>query len=99
MDSLIRVRWGHGLPAFRRLFTTLFMPDASPEQMDWFDELQRVTADPETAGRIRRARNHDDVTDEAVWPRSPQSAGRRRSATLPARMPSLGSWSIRSWGR
>ena len=52
--------------AFRRLFTTLFIPDASAEQMEWFDELQRVTADPEIAVRIRRARNHDDVTGEAT---------------------------------
>ncbi|MGZ4266598.1 MAG: alpha/beta fold hydrolase, partial [Solirubrobacteraceae bacterium] len=66
MSSLIRMGWGQGLPAFRRLFTTLFMPDASPEQMEWFDDLQRVTVDPETAARIRHARNHDDVTDEAT---------------------------------
>jgi pimeloyl-ACP methyl ester carboxylesterase/DNA-binding CsgD family transcriptional regulator len=66
MTSLIRMGWGQGLPAFRRLFTTLFIPDASPEQMEWFDELQRVTADPATAERIRNARNHDDVTDEAT---------------------------------
>jgi DNA-binding CsgD family transcriptional regulator len=48
------------------VFTSLFIPDASPEQMAWFDELQRVTADPETAVRIRHARNHDDVSDEAT---------------------------------
>jgi pimeloyl-ACP methyl ester carboxylesterase/DNA-binding CsgD family transcriptional regulator len=66
MISLIRMGWGQGQPAFRRLFTTLFMPEASPEQMEWFDELQRVTLDPETAVRIREARNHDDVTDEAT---------------------------------
>ena len=65
MESLIRMGWGLGLPAFRRLFTTLFIPDASPEQMQWFDELQRATADAETAVRIRHARNRDDVTDEA----------------------------------
>jgi pimeloyl-ACP methyl ester carboxylesterase/DNA-binding CsgD family transcriptional regulator len=66
MDSLVRMGWGRGLPVFRRLFTTLFIPDASPEQMEWFDELQRVTADAETAARIRHARNLDDVTDEAT---------------------------------
>jgi ATP/maltotriose-dependent transcriptional regulator MalT len=32
----------------------------------WFDDLQRMTVDPETAARIRRARNHDDVSDEAA---------------------------------
>ena len=66
MNSLIRMGWGQGLPAFRRLFTTLFIPDATPEQMEWFDELQRVTVDPDTAVRIRQARNHDEVTDEAT---------------------------------
>jgi pimeloyl-ACP methyl ester carboxylesterase/DNA-binding CsgD family transcriptional regulator len=66
MTSLIRVGWGRGEPAFRRLFTTLFIPDASTEQMAWFDELQRVTADPETAVRIRQARNEDDVIGEAT---------------------------------
>jgi pimeloyl-ACP methyl ester carboxylesterase/DNA-binding CsgD family transcriptional regulator len=65
MISLIRMGWGHGEPAFRRLFTTLFIPDATPEQMEWFDQLQRVTTDPETAVRIRHARNEDDVTREA----------------------------------
>jgi pimeloyl-ACP methyl ester carboxylesterase/DNA-binding CsgD family transcriptional regulator len=71
MISLIRMGWGQGQPAFRRLFTTLFIPDASPEQMEWFDELQRVTTDPETALRIRAARNQDDVTDEATLVTSP----------------------------
>src|SRR5262249_26782751 len=66
MTSLIRIGWGQGVPAFRRLFTTLFIPEATPEQMEWFDELQRATADPETAARIRDARNHDEVTDEAT---------------------------------
>jgi len=65
MISLIRMGWGQDQPAFRRLFTTLFVPDATPEQMDWFDELQRVTTDPEEAVRIRHARNRDDVTEVA----------------------------------
>jgi pimeloyl-ACP methyl ester carboxylesterase/DNA-binding CsgD family transcriptional regulator len=71
MISLIRMGWGQNLPAFRRLFTTLFIPDATEEQMEWFDELQRVTTDPETAVRIRHARNHELVTREASEIRSP----------------------------
>jgi len=66
LNSLIRMGWGQGLPAFRRLFTTLFIPEATPEQMEWFDELQRVTVDADTAVRIRQARNHDEVTDQAT---------------------------------
>lgn len=71
MISLIQMGWGQGEPAFRRLFTTMFIPDATPEQMEWFDELQRVTTEPETAVRIRHARNQDDVTREATQVRSP----------------------------
>jgi DNA-binding NarL/FixJ family response regulator len=41
------------------------MPDATAEEMAWFDELQRVTTEPETAVLIRNARNDDDVTHAA----------------------------------
>jgi DNA-binding NarL/FixJ family response regulator len=71
MISLIRMGWGQGDPTFRRLFTTLFIPDANAEQMEWFDQLQRVTTDPETAVRIRNARNHDDVQAEAATVAAP----------------------------
>jgi pimeloyl-ACP methyl ester carboxylesterase/DNA-binding CsgD family transcriptional regulator len=71
MISLIRMGWAQNQPAFRRLFTTLFIPGATSEQMAWFDDLQRVTTEPETAVRIRHARNHDDVTREATEVASP----------------------------
>jgi pimeloyl-ACP methyl ester carboxylesterase/DNA-binding CsgD family transcriptional regulator len=71
MISLIRMGWAQNQPAFRRLFTTLFIPEATAEQMAWFDDLQRVTTEPETAMRIRHARNHDDVTREAAEVASP----------------------------
>ena len=60
--SLVRVGWGQANPAFRRVFTTLFVPEAPSEQMDWFDALQRASTSPETAARIRRARSEIDVT-------------------------------------
>jgi pimeloyl-ACP methyl ester carboxylesterase/DNA-binding CsgD family transcriptional regulator len=60
--SLIRVGWGRANPAFRRVFTTLFLPQGTPSQLEWFDELQRVSTSAETAVRIRQARNDVDVT-------------------------------------
>jgi len=71
MVSLIRMGWGQDQPTFRRLFTTLFIPDATPEQMEWFDDLQRATTEAETAVRIRHARNQDDVTGEATQVATP----------------------------
>jgi pimeloyl-ACP methyl ester carboxylesterase/DNA-binding CsgD family transcriptional regulator len=61
--AMIRAGWGGANPAFRRAFTTLFVPDATQEQMEWFDELQRISATPETAALLRLAREEIDVSD------------------------------------
>jgi pimeloyl-ACP methyl ester carboxylesterase len=63
--SIVRVGWDRPSPAFRRAFTTLFVPDATPEQMAWLDEMQRMSATGEMAARLRRARGEIDVTDLA----------------------------------
>jgi DNA-binding CsgD family transcriptional regulator/alpha-beta hydrolase superfamily lysophospholipase len=71
LAEVIRVGWGRSNSAFRRLFTTLFVPDGTPEQMEWFDEIQRTSATPETAARIWQARGVLDVTDIARRVRTP----------------------------
>jgi DNA-binding winged helix-turn-helix (wHTH) protein/pimeloyl-ACP methyl ester carboxylesterase len=50
--TLIRLGWGRDNPAFRQLWTTLFMPDSSPAEMDWMNELQRICTSPENAVRL-----------------------------------------------
>jgi len=60
---LIRQGWGQENPAFRQIFTSLFIPDATPEQAQWFNDLQRITTSPENAVRIRRAIGEIDVSD------------------------------------
>lgn len=62
LQALIRQGWGRDNPAFRQVFTTLFMPDASPQQTAWFNELQRVSTSPENAVRITEASSEIDVT-------------------------------------
>jgi pimeloyl-ACP methyl ester carboxylesterase len=42
---------GRRQPAFRQIFTSLMMPGATKEQMDAFNELQRLSASPECAVR------------------------------------------------
>lgn len=64
MRTLIGLNWGKDNPAFRRIFTSLFVPDATPEQMQWFNELQRISTSPEVAVRIRLAVENFDVTDD-----------------------------------
>lgn len=67
LQALMRLGWGQQNPAFRQLFTSLFIPGGSTEQMLWLNDLQRTTTSPETAARIREAMNDIDVT--ALLPR------------------------------
>jgi pimeloyl-ACP methyl ester carboxylesterase len=63
--QLIRVGWGKGHSAFRQVFTSLFMPEATREQADWFNKLQRVSSSPENAARMLDAFFELDVRDLA----------------------------------
>ena len=61
-EALIRVGWERPTPEFRRVFTSLMIPDATEEQMRWLDELQRIAVDAETAILARSQRKHADST-------------------------------------
>lgn len=61
MLKLTGIGWGQDNPAFRQMFTTLYFPDATPEQAHWFNELQRVSASPEGAEALQRALSLIDV--------------------------------------
>ncbi|WP_199192668.1 alpha/beta hydrolase [Allosphingosinicella deserti] len=96
MMILTRQGWGKNNPAYRQMFTTLFLPDASPAEADWFNELQRVSTSPENAVRLQHAFGDIDVEsllphvrvptlvihgrDDAVVP---FAAGRRLAAGIP----------------
>jgi pimeloyl-ACP methyl ester carboxylesterase/DNA-binding winged helix-turn-helix (wHTH) protein len=62
-DTLMRAGWGRENPAFRQMWTSLFIPGGTAEQMQWYNDLQRITTSPENALRIRRASDDIDVTD------------------------------------
>jgi len=61
--TLMRHGWGQDNPAFRQIFTSLFIPNGTEAQLKWFNDLQRITASPENAARIRKACDEIDVTD------------------------------------
>lgn len=65
MIDVIRVGWGKENPAFRQLFTTMMMPEGTEAQMDWLNELARISATPENAAAMERAFYQIDVTDLA----------------------------------
>ena len=61
--ALTRVGWGQNNPVYRQLFTSRFIPGASDEQLQWFNELCRRTTTPEMAARIMEFRMNIDVVD------------------------------------
>jgi pimeloyl-ACP methyl ester carboxylesterase/DNA-binding CsgD family transcriptional regulator len=65
VTTLMRIGWGRDNPAFRQLFTSLFIPGGAPEQVQWFNDLMRVSASPENAVRFRRINSLHDVRDLA----------------------------------
>jgi pimeloyl-ACP methyl ester carboxylesterase len=63
LQTLMRLGWGQENPAFRQIFTSLFIPGGSAEQMQWLNDLQRNTTSPENAAQIRGTMNNIDVSD------------------------------------
>jgi pimeloyl-ACP methyl ester carboxylesterase/DNA-binding CsgD family transcriptional regulator len=61
--ELTRLGWGQQNPAYRQLFTSRFIPHATPEQFHWLNELCRRTTKPHVAARILEARMTVDVVD------------------------------------
>ncbi len=59
--TMIRHTWGAENPATRQFWTTLCIPNATPEEADSFNEIQRTSVTPETAARIFEAIGEFDV--------------------------------------
>jgi pimeloyl-ACP methyl ester carboxylesterase/DNA-binding winged helix-turn-helix (wHTH) protein len=59
--SLTRLGWGLHHPAFCRMFTNRFIPNATPVHENWFDDLQRVSTSAENAARLIEVDSNIDV--------------------------------------
>ena len=65
-------------PTFRRVFSSLFLPHGTPEQMAWYEDLLRSSTTAETAVRLFEARGALDVSP-------PRAGGRARTLVIHAR--------------
>jgi pimeloyl-ACP methyl ester carboxylesterase/DNA-binding CsgD family transcriptional regulator len=65
LRNLISLGWGRENPAFRQVFATMLLPEASREQMRWLTELQRVSTSVENALEIERTTYDIDVSELA----------------------------------
>ena len=64
--DVIELGWGRDNPAFRQVFTSLFIPGGSPEQVSWFNELERLSTSPAHAARTIAAFGQIDVSEMAT---------------------------------
>jgi class 3 adenylate cyclase/pimeloyl-ACP methyl ester carboxylesterase len=63
LATLIRAGWGEDTPVFRQLFSSLFMPGGTQEQLQKFAERQRKTTTAECAYRYFETTRNLDVSD------------------------------------
>jgi pimeloyl-ACP methyl ester carboxylesterase/DNA-binding CsgD family transcriptional regulator len=71
MLELARAGWGRDNPAFRQVFTSRFIPEATHEQVQWFNELCRRTTTGDIAADLLEARAVVDVSQVLGEVRTP----------------------------
>lgn len=94
--TLTETGWGQDNPAYRQIFSSTFMPSASTEELNWFNEFQRRTTSPKNAARFQSAFGDIDVRDQLAKinvptlvihsvgdTRIPISSGREIAASIP----------------
>jgi len=101
--DLMRVGWGGTVPAFRQVFSSIYIPSAGEEQKRWYDAMQQASSSGEMAARLWLSRTETDISEAArrvtqpalvMHARDdravPYEEGRRLAALLPdARFVSL----------
>jgi pimeloyl-ACP methyl ester carboxylesterase len=63
MMTLTKHGWGRDDPTSRQVFTSMFIPNATLEQMRWFNDLQRVSCSVENAVKFQETFGGIDVTE------------------------------------
>lgn len=69
--KLLKLSWGNENPAYRQLFTMSLIPEGTPEQFTWFNNLQFVSTSPANAMEVQRTFNQVDVSDLAKTIKAP----------------------------
>jgi len=96
LGTLMEQGWGQNNPAFRQLFASMFMPEASSEEMDAFNAMQHLSVSAENAARLHDCFGNTDVVEllpQVTVPtlvlhcredsRAPFSQGRTFAARIP----------------
>jgi pimeloyl-ACP methyl ester carboxylesterase len=60
--TLIRQSWGRDNPLIRQTMTSLFMPNATQEEVSWFNEFQKTCGPGENIARFREMFDNIDIS-------------------------------------
>jgi len=63
LAKLTEIGWGRDNPAYRQIFTSMFVPEATTEQMHSFNDLQRMSTSPQLAAKFWIEFGNVDVLD------------------------------------
>jgi len=69
--KLLELSWGSENPAYRQVFTMSLIPEGTPEQLAWFNNLQLISTSPANAMEVQRMFNQVDVSEQAKTIRVP----------------------------
>jgi pimeloyl-ACP methyl ester carboxylesterase/DNA-binding CsgD family transcriptional regulator len=65
MYRMVELGWGKENPAFRQVFAMQFLPEGTPDQHRWFNDLQRLSSSPSIAARLLRVFGNVDICELA----------------------------------
>lgn len=63
--DMIKLGWGKDNPAFRKFFSAQLMPDAADHIIQAFNDLMKISTDPEIAALLEREMHLSNVVEEA----------------------------------
>jgi pimeloyl-ACP methyl ester carboxylesterase len=66
IDAAIRAGWGRADSLFRQVFTTMLVPNGTPEQHRWLDQAQLDAASEHNAARFFKLLANADLTERAA---------------------------------
>jgi pimeloyl-ACP methyl ester carboxylesterase len=69
--TLMRQGWGKETSPFRQMFASLYLPEASDEQIQWWTDMQRTATSPENAVRLRETIDDLDVSEQLAKVQTP----------------------------
>ena len=61
--ELVELGWGTSNPVFRRLYTSMFLPDGTEEQLNWFDEMCARSTTPKMASLLMGEQSTADFSE------------------------------------